>query len=81
MSNPDRIIRDARLMERNRRNNPWSEPACLEPQLTDAQILATPFPRYKGHVNSERAPELDPRSRYQVTETREERIRRRLSAS
>ncbi len=40
MSNPDRIIQAARHAERNRRNNPWSEPPCTEPRRTDAEILA-----------------------------------------
>ncbi len=49
MSNPDRIIRNARLAERTRRNNPWSEPACLEPRLTDAQILAAHYGDSETH--------------------------------
>ena len=40
MSNADRIIRNARLAERKRRNNPWSEPAYAPEGRTDAQILA-----------------------------------------
>ena len=59
MSNPDRIIRNARLLERNRRNNPWSEPTCTDPRRTDAEILAA----------------------HQASETREERIQRRLNPS
>lgn len=40
MSDNDRIIRNARLAERQRRNNAWSEPAYLHPRRTDAEILA-----------------------------------------
>ena len=39
MSDNDRTIRNARLAERNRRNNSWEEAAVLSPRLTDAQIL------------------------------------------
>ena len=39
-SEQDRIIRNARLAERQRRNNSWSEPAYTHPRRTDAQILA-----------------------------------------
>ena len=39
MSDNDRTIRNARLTERNRRNNSWGEAAVLSPRLTDAQIL------------------------------------------
>ena len=39
MSNTDRTIRNARLAERNRRNNSWGDAAVLTPRLTDAQIL------------------------------------------
>ena len=39
MSDNDRAIRNARLAERNRRNNPWGEAAVLSPRLTDEQIL------------------------------------------
>ena len=40
MSDPNRIIRNERLAERTRRNNPWSQPAYLHPRRTDAEILA-----------------------------------------
>ena len=42
MSDNDRIIRNARLAERQRRNNAWTEPAYHPnmPLRTDAQILA-----------------------------------------
>ena len=33
------LIRNARLAERKRRNNPWGEPAVTEPESTDAEIL------------------------------------------
>ena len=59
MSNPDRIIQAARHAERNRRNNPWSEPPCADPRRTDAEILAM----------------------HRASETREERIQRRLNPS
>ena len=36
---PDRTIRNARLAERQRRNNSWGEAAVLSPRLTDAQLL------------------------------------------
>ncbi len=39
MSDKDRTIRNARLAERQRRNNSWSEAPVLSPRLTDAQIL------------------------------------------
>lgn len=40
MSDNDCIIRAARLAERQRRNNPWSEPAVTKRQQTDAEIIA-----------------------------------------
>ena len=39
MSDNDRIIRNARLAERNRRNNSWGEAPVLAPRLTDQEIL------------------------------------------
>ena len=39
MSDNDRTIRNARLAERQRRNNSWGEAAVLSPRLTDEQIL------------------------------------------
>ena len=51
MSNPDRIIQAARHAERNRRNNPWSEPACTDPRLTDAEILRA---HYANETREER---------------------------
>lgn len=39
MSDNDTDIRNARLLERQRRNNPWSEPAVTERRATDAEIL------------------------------------------
>ena len=60
MTNANRIIRNARLAERQRRNNAWTEPAYNHPRRTEAQILA-------GLPDD--------------LETREERIKRRLSTS
>ena len=68
MSDPNRIIRDARLAERNRRNNSWHHPAYLAPKRTDAEILAADT---KARLC--RSPD--------GTETPKERIQRRLSAS
>ncbi|MEE9598169.1 MAG: hypothetical protein V3V96_15465 [Acidiferrobacterales bacterium] len=34
-------IRNARLAERTRRNNPWCEPPVTEPRATDEEIVHT----------------------------------------
>ena len=43
MSDHSKIIRDRRIAERNRRNNSWSEPAVLDPILSDNEILGEHF--------------------------------------
>ena len=106
MSNPDRIIRNARHRERNRRNNPWCEPPFTGPELTDAEILTKHqenemIVREERIIRNARLTErmrrnnpwsepacTDPRRTdaqilafHRATETREERIQRRLNPS
>lgn len=50
----DLAIRIARKAERNRRNNPWSEPAVMERYMTDAEILHAAGFRTKGQPETPR---------------------------